>query len=359
MNNIFLCIKKSRGTFKALLCFCAMLVMMLNPEKIISASCSALKLCIKAIVPSLFPFMTAAYIFTGSVNRNTFLFLAYPLKFLFGISSAGAAALIPGIICGYPVGARCSCSLYENEMISKSEAESLIAFSNNSGPLFIIGAVGTGILHNSRAGVFLYIIHILNAVVCGIILKPFTVCSDITGSKISPKSPCTFTDAVSESTLSVLKICGFVVIFAVINAATEPLIKNLPLYLRCFVSSFLEITNAVDVINSSIHEMPVKLIAISSSLGWSGLSVHMQVKSIVKNSGLSMKKYYIVRAISAVNSAILTYIALKYVSLSDASGNIDFQLILKILTAVCIAAAAASLLSMLFKRQKVIKYNLK
>ena len=73
---------------------------------------------------------------------------------VFGINGNGASAFILGVLCGYPIGAKTAVDLYKNSYISKKEAENLICFSNNSGPLFIIGALGIGMLSSKSAGIF-------------------------------------------------------------------------------------------------------------------------------------------------------------------------------------------------------------
>lgn len=55
---------------------------------------------------------------------------------------SGAFALAMGITSGYPVGAKVASDLYKDNLCSKIEAERLIAFTNSSGPLFVIGAIG-------------------------------------------------------------------------------------------------------------------------------------------------------------------------------------------------------------------------
>jgi hypothetical protein len=73
-------------------------------------------------------------------------------------------AFICGIISGYPIGAKSVCDIYARGKISKSEAESLLAYCNNSGPLFVIGAVGVGIYGSLTVGVALYMVHIFCAI---------------------------------------------------------------------------------------------------------------------------------------------------------------------------------------------------
>ena len=60
---------------------------------------------------------------------------------IFNVPGEGAFPLIMGIISGYPVGAKIVTNFRKNNICTKEEAERLITFTNNSGPLFIIGTV--------------------------------------------------------------------------------------------------------------------------------------------------------------------------------------------------------------------------
>ena len=80
---------------------------------------------------------------------------------LFHVSGACASAFALGFVGGYPVGAKTAINLYERGMCTRTEAERLLAFCNNSGPAFILGVVGAGIFASSTVGVALYLAHAL------------------------------------------------------------------------------------------------------------------------------------------------------------------------------------------------------
>ena len=63
------------------------------------------------------------------------------IKPIFNVPGESLIAIILGIISGYPIGAKVVCNLKKDKIISKTEAERLISFTNNSGPLFILGTV--------------------------------------------------------------------------------------------------------------------------------------------------------------------------------------------------------------------------
>ena len=137
----------------------------------LAATSNGLKLWANNVVPSLFPFLVATSLLS---ETNIVYYLSLLLdKFmrpLFNVPGIGAFPLIMGVVSGYPVGAKIVSNLYENGSLSKDEAERLLCFTNNSGPLFIMGTVGVSFYANSIIGLILLITHILASLTVGIVL---------------------------------------------------------------------------------------------------------------------------------------------------------------------------------------------
>lgn len=117
----------------------------------LEAAKNGLVLWANSVLPTLFPFFIATELlcktnFTQILGK----FLNKFMKPVFNVPGESAIAIIMGILSGYPVGAKVVCNLYENKICSKSEAERLIAFTNNSGPIFILGSVGVSVLGNPQ-----------------------------------------------------------------------------------------------------------------------------------------------------------------------------------------------------------------
>ena len=107
---------------------------------------SSLDLCLKSVIPALFPFLIVSYIITETSIPNNYFTLF--LSKLFNISPQSVPAYISGILCGYPIGGKMALELFEKGKIGKNEKDRLLIFANNSGPGFIIGMVG-GVLFKS------------------------------------------------------------------------------------------------------------------------------------------------------------------------------------------------------------------
>ena len=138
----------------------ATLALMFWPKDSMAAARDGLTLCYNVIIPSLFPFFVLSALvvdlgLAGHLGRA----LEGIMRPLFNVPGACAPALALGFVGGYPVGARTALQLYQKGMCTKTEAERLLAFCNNSGPAFILGVVGAGVFASSKVGVLLYLAH--------------------------------------------------------------------------------------------------------------------------------------------------------------------------------------------------------
>ena len=121
--------------------------LLLFPDVSAAAAREGVALCLQTVLPSLFPFFVLSSLLVQSdVPRLLSRAMAGVMYPLFGVSGAGASALILGLLGGYPVGARTVAELYGRGEIAREEAEQLLAFCNNSGPGFFLGVCGTAVL---------------------------------------------------------------------------------------------------------------------------------------------------------------------------------------------------------------------
>ena len=299
----------------------------------LSAAKDGLTLWATCVVPSLFPFFIATELLNYTNITNIFgKLLSKIMKPIFNIPGEGGYAFVMGIISGYPVGAKIVAEFYYTGVCTKNEAERMLAFTNNSGPLFIIGTVGILLFGNSTIGILLFITHILSSITVGFILG---MCSRFykTSSKKLP-----YTNSKQEkisSSLSnlgnilgnsiysaistVLLIGGFVVLFSVILSILNRLniisiFSNILSYFsipydfnRALISGIIELTNGVNIA-SSIHAKAIStnIILCAFLLGFGGFSVLLQVLSIISKFGLSIKTYFLGKLLQGLFAAFYT-----------------------------------------------------
>jgi len=95
-----------------------------------------------SVLPSLFPFLIATNLLKHTSFTSILGKLLNPImKPIFNVPGIGAVAFIMGIISGYPIGAKIVSDFKSQNICNDIECERLLAFTNNSGPLFIIGTV--------------------------------------------------------------------------------------------------------------------------------------------------------------------------------------------------------------------------
>ena len=306
----------------------------------LSAARNGLELWANSVIPSLFPFFVA----TELLSHTSFVYIVGKyvnklMKPLFNVRGEGAFAFIMGIISGYPVGAKIACNLRNSNTCSKEECERLLSFTNNSGPLFIIGTVGIGMFENSTIGILLLITHILASITVGICFR-FWKSSTKTSQLLLNKS---FTSSNSLNTVSlsnlgevigksitnsistILNIGGFIVIFSVIISILKnsnvllllnPIFEFLHIpskIAESFLLGIVEITNGIFAISSFPQKkLSINIILSAFLLGCGGISIFLQVWSITSKTDLSIKPYVIGKILHGFFAAFYAF-ALMYI----------------------------------------------
>ncbi len=287
-----------------------MLALCFSSGVVMDAARTALAVCAGTILPSLFPFFVVSILLSRlGVPRRLGRRLAPLAGRLFGVSGAGLTALPVGLLGGYPMGAACVSELLAQGEIDRDEAERLLLFVNNSGPAFLIGAVGAGAFGSVKAGFLLYGAHAAAAVLTGLLFR-------IPGGDERPVEPkpgeafaAAFPAAVRQAVSAVLTVCGFVVCFSVLLGLLESwgLFSLLGIHTperRALVSGFFEIGSAVGALRS-LSASPAHLALAAGILGWGGLSVHCQTAALFCDSELSLRRHALGRLCSALLSALI------------------------------------------------------
>lgn len=306
--------RKLKKTVFAFIILYIALNLALIPSKCTEAARGAILLCLNIAIPSLFPFFVISALFitlgyAGYLSR----FFSPVMRSAFNVSGAGAAAVILGIISGYPVGAASCVSLYKSGQISKTEAERLLAFSNNSGPIFIIGALGAGILSSKSTGYMLYLSHIAAALLVGFVFRSYKKNAASPAAALPPARGGIKNDfggalaeSINSSVISMAKVCGFIILFSVICAAI-PSGRFYP-----YIYSLLEITGGLNALSKVPIDSDLRLCLVSFFLGFSGISVFCQAESIIRASDLSIKTCFFGKLLQGIFSFFITKILIKH-----------------------------------------------
>ena len=126
------------------------------------------------------------------------------------------------MLSGYPVGAKIIGDLHTGGSISDNDAKKMLCYSMTSGPVFMIGTVGSILLKNLMAGIVIMVSHILSNILSGIILcnilKKKESLSNHNQNKIAYATTNTnidkiLSDSMFSSVQSILIVGGFISFF--------------------------------------------------------------------------------------------------------------------------------------------------
>jgi nucleoside recognition membrane protein YjiH len=96
--------------------FLCLFLLLRQSDTVISYMNRGLLLCVRTVIPSLFPFMVLSeWMVATGCGCLLGRLCEKPMRRLFGISGAGACALVMGLICGFPIGTKTAVSLCRNK----------------------------------------------------------------------------------------------------------------------------------------------------------------------------------------------------------------------------------------------------
>ena len=272
--------------------------LLLFPDVSAAAAREGVALCLQTVLPSLFPFFVLSSLLVQSdVPRLLSRAMAGVMYPLFGVSGAGASALILGLLGGYPVGARTVAELYGRGEIAREEAEQLLAFCNNSGPGFFLGVCGTAVFGSARAGAYLYLIHVGAALVTGILLRRdlgLPRRKAVSRQRAPFDLAAALPAAVQGSFAAVGSVSAFVIFFMVL--------LRLP---RAALFGFVEMTNGVNALPAT----RTGFVLCAAIMNWGGLSVQAQTCAMLAGSALSARRCVIGKAVQALAGVPLALLA--------------------------------------------------
>ena len=328
-------------------------LLILFPGDIVDAARGGLLLWFYNVLPALLPFIIgtnilAAMGFVGLLGK----LLDPVMMALFRVPGAGGFALVTGMMSGYPMGAKTAATLAQSRQVSASQAWRLAAFCNNSGPLFILGAVGAGLFSSADVGYFIMFCHYAGAIFVGLIMARFAgreaaagqymPRDDKTGvSKPTPlgsalvyssrevrRRPKSFGETLGASVKNAMEtivvIGGYIVLFAVIVRAVDilgvfevseilaqPFLERLGIddgLLTGIIVGMIEMTNgAMRLSEGGISAQTIAAVTFVVSFG--GFSIHAQSISFLAKAGISSGGYIAGKLLHAIVSAGLAFAA--------------------------------------------------
>lgn len=312
-----------------MLVFFVMIIIIINPKKYTSGTIQGLKLFFYSVLPGLFPFMILTKIMTeiGIVEKIFSKFDKFSLK-LFGTTGISLYVLFMSIISGYPIGAKIISDLYNKKIISEKDAKKMSLFCTTSGPIFIIGTIGTSMFSSYKIGVTIYFSHILSSILLGIIFNFFSKTKETNNKKIisinCEKHKSIISNAISETINSLFIVGAYITIFFLIGEVLDylkifSLLENIIIklfkllkidtkYIKGIIYGILEVTRGAKTL--SVFSENISVIFVTGILSFSGLSIIFQSMAFLRQAKIKTRTFIFYKFVHSLFSMFLCCIIL-------------------------------------------------
>lgn len=321
---------------KGLCAAAAMIVLILDSKCAFAGATEGIELCIRTVIPTLFPFFMLSNILVSSFHS-----LPRPILRIFGVSRNAGGVLLTGLLGGYPVGAQSVSQAYGEGRISKGEAERLLPVCNQCGPAFIFGMTAA-LFRDIRSCILLWLLQLASAVIVAWVIP----------GGHSPASPVpaarrvSISDSLRRALAATATVCGWIVMFRLLFSFLERwMLWALPQPFRIGICGLLELANGCTELHQ-IGDERLRFLLCVLMMSFGGLCVTMQTFSVI-HPDLDRRYYFPGKLLQAS-------LCIQFASLLQGRYTI-LTGILGVIGAICVIFFRFKKKTVAFRRQRV--YN--
>lgn len=284
-----------------ILCFLLLALLLIFPETAAEGGRNGLVLWATVLVPSLLPFSILTSLLRKKLRGNRLCYLL----------------LTAGVLSGYPIGAKIAGDLYNDGSLTKKQAVFFSGAINNPSPMFVIFFVGESLLHLGSGKYFFYLTVLLSAVLGSVffyLLSPLfqgKFSLHVTSTGHPPVPSATFSEQLDEeisaSALLLIKIGGYIMLFSILAKMIQSL-PGLPPIFQIPLCGLLEITTGNAMICGAGIPHHAKIILCLAFTAFGGLSAAAQTNSVLRNTGLSIVPYVIIKLFGSLFALLLGFL---------------------------------------------------
>lgn len=332
------CLLKNKSMLITLICSILIISFALNPSISIAGTIEGAHLFFYKVFPSLFPFLTISNImlYCNGVFIYSKVFgklLCIPLR----LPVQCSFVVIISSLCGYPLGAKYACELYEKKIIDFNTCKRILNIASNASPLFVIGSVGVSMFKSLRMGYILLIANYLSCFIMSLVIKPDE-------NKISSKFTLNnmydlnlgsaLRTSIEDSIKTSASVGGFIILFSVINNIIKnsiifdailekiSMLFNLPTkVIQGFLLGLIEMTNGCNILSATNINPAIKLSIASFLIGFSGLCILWQCNSFMSKFNFSLIRYSKYKLLQGTISSIICFLTYNILYTSSPTFN--------------------------------------
>ena len=287
--------KNKKSNVILIILICLMILYIINSTLITKHILIYTKLFLEKLFPASFLFFTFSSLL---IEYNIIEKISKTLK----INGANFYVVAMSLISGFPSGSKYTKDLLEKNIITEKSANYLIKFTHFPNPIFILGPVSLLFPNKTYAIKILACIIIANFIIAITTYQkekgtlPLQKKENISFAKILPK-------AIISSIKTIIIIYGTSIFFYLIITIINHYIK-LPIKEYVLINGIFDLTNGT-FLTSLITNPTTRAIYIIFFFCFGGISVHMQTKSIIADTKIKYKNFFIARIFQTIIASIL------------------------------------------------------
>ncbi len=233
------------------------------------------------ILPSMLPFFISVNFMVGMGFISLLPYEVFPF--------------VMSALSGYPMGAKVIGDMCRNGTVDIHEAKRIMSYCSTSGPVFMTGAVGIGMLGSQTAGYVIAVSHYAAAILNGFVYcrgSRKNICKH--GASEIHINQCDLSEILTWSIFSSFKsmavILSYVIIFMFVMDLVEVsgIINRINSdILKCLLKGFVEMTMGCSTLIGAECSLKTSCILSSIVISWGGLSILGQSMSMLSGTGIS------------------------------------------------------------------------
>ena len=272
-----------------------MIMLVAKPDYFLDSASHGLLLFASSVLPAVFPFFFCSTLLTAVGAASSLSRIgAKPVRAMFNAPPSGAYVLALSLLGGYPVGAATVADLYAKGIVNETDAKRIASFTSTSGPIFVLGTVGSAIFGDPAVGALILAAHYAAAVTPGLVFR-----------------------GISSSTLAMLAVGGYVVvgnmlIDALSLSGLNALITRIPdanaaHALNALLAGAVEMTRGT-MLSSEIPFFPLAVACACAVVSFGGLSVMLQSYTFLSRCKMSFTALAARKCVQCTTAFIYAFI---------------------------------------------------
>ncbi len=276
---------------------------------------NGLQLCVRTMIPSLFPFMALSELIVRSgFGERIAYFPARLLSPLLGLPREGVCAMLLGWLCGFPIGARTAADYYGAGKLTRREFHLALLYGNIPSVAFLVGTVGVALFGDANVGRWLLLFACAASLSVGLLFRlllPRTAAWQSgyhrkgSEQKVYEAGAGMLPQSIAAAGNSMLSICATVVLFAALLGALQfPLsVCGVGEAGQAVIFGLFELSGGVCAA-AALPSTAAAGILCAAMVGWGGLSVHCQILAVCREHPVSPGVFWSARAMQALLCAV-------------------------------------------------------